>query len=444
MGRLGLIRVVHSSSTREPENRTAPISMIASRSDASPVVSMSIATIDGMGGIIPFGFWIRWVANLWSVGYDKRMLRRFWWILAFVLVLASGRMISGVRASSMQLKAYIPLIRFELTRTPTVTRTPTPTPTSTQTPTPTVTPTVTPTTNAPPPHSTSLYMRTVDQQTLYNLGCAQGERDLNLPGTQDSVVVLDFGQPTDDASGYGANLFGMGPATLDKIEIAVEQFAVGYLACVGIDTTSHLRIGVGTSNYGNKVYYMHGKNWAKMVNAINTWLQNQGYFSRVDAAGASDLELGWNSPTATRDWVDGYDSSNQYILLNYGDANGCPTLAFPDWDCLDPWTQDDVWYISFGVGASYPLPLIYATDDGNAQQWYLLSLYAFLIHGTRMDIQGAFTQWQACQQFPSGCGTGLDNSPAQGWTQLWTELNSDDRTSQGLKWSTDIKWWGVP
>jgi hypothetical protein len=261
-----------------------------------------------------------------------------------------------------------------------------------------------------------------------------------LAGTQDSVVVLDFGQPTDDKSGYGANLFGFGPVTTTQIANAVEQFAVGYVACAGSDQNSHLRIGIGTSNYGSKVYYMHGKAWAKMVNSVNTWIKRQGYFSRLDTVGASDMELSWNTAANTRDWVDGYDSSNSYALYNYGDAAGCPTRAYPNWSCGPPWTREDVWYISFGVGAAYPLPLIYARDGGNAQQWALLSLYSYTQHGSRVDIKGSFTQYQACQQFPDGCGIGLNNSPSQGWTQLETELNRDGRTAQSLTWSTDIKW----
>jgi hypothetical protein len=348
---------------------------------------------------------------------------------------------TSMTRASIQKQIYLPLIISEFTHTPTLTPTTTPTRTPTQTPIP---PTPTPVPIIAPPYSTSFYMRTVNPQSLYKLGCEKGKVDLNLSGAQDSVVVLDFGQPTDDSSGYGANLFGLGPAVTSEIANAVEQYALGYLVCSGEDQSSHLTIGIGTSNYGSKVYYMHGKAWAKMVNDVNSWLIAQGFFNRVDAVGASDMELGWNSPTITRDWVDGYDSSNKYALFNYGDAAGCPTRAFPNWTCSPPWTQEDVWYVSFGVGPAYPLPLIYARDGGNAQQWALLSLYSYTHHGQRMDIKGAFTQWQACQQFPLGCGKGLDNTPEQGWQQLQTELNRDVRTRQGLIWSTDIKWWGVP
>ena len=169
---------------------------------------------------------------------------------------------------------------------------------------------------------------------------------------------------------------------------------------------------------------MHGKAWANMVNAVNHWIKVQGYFSRVDAVGANDMEISWNTPENTRGWVDGYDSSNLYALYNYGDAAGCPTRSYPNWTCNPPWTREDVWYVSFGVGAAYPLPLIYSRDGANAQQWALLSLYSYTQHGARMDIKGSFTQYQACQQFPDGCGTGLNNTPSQGWTQLKNRAKS--------------------
>jgi len=332
-------------------------------------------------------------------------------------------------------RLYMPMVIYQLTSTPTPTSTPTATRTPTSTPVP----------NAAPAYSTSYYMRTINSQALYNIGCTKGKQDKNLAGVQDMVVVLDFGQPTNDSSGVGADLFGLGPVTTAQIANAVEQFGVGYLACTGTDLDSHLRIGIGTSNYGPDVNFTTGRGWANMVNNVNTWFKNRGYFARVDAVGASDIELSWNKPDPTTlDWVDGYDSINSYAFYNYGDAAGCPTRLYPYWTCNNGWTQEYVWYVSFGLGAAYPLPLIYAEDGGNAQQWALLSLYAYQNHGARMDIKGAFTQWQACEQFPDGCGWGLDNTPEQGWKQLFNELKRNSHTVQALPWSTDIMWWGIP
>ncbi len=340
---------------------------------------------------------------------------------------------------------YVPLVVYQITLTPTITPTPTQTPTPTSTPTATPTPTSTNTAvpNGPPAYSTSYYMRTVNSQALYTIGCDKGKQDQKLAGAQDMVVVLDFGQPTDDSSGVGADLFGLGPVTTAQIANAVEQFGVGYLACTGSDQDLHLRIGIGTSNYGSEVNFTTGIGWGEMVNDVNAWFKSKGYFARVDAVGASDIELDWNLPDTTLDWLDGYTHFSSYFFYDYGDAAGCPTRAYPYWTCDNSWTQEYVWYVAFGSGASFPLPLIYATDGGNAQQWALLSLYAYQNQGARMDIKGSFTQWQACQQFPNGCGSGLNNTPAQGWQQLFDELKRNSHTAQALAWSTDIEWWGV-
>jgi len=259
-------------------------------------------------------------------------------------------------------------------------------------------------------------MLTTNPQALYNIGCDKGKQDKNLAGKQDMVVVLDFGAPTNDSSGVGADLFGKGPVTTAKIASAVEQFGVGYLACTGTDQDSHLRIGIGTSNYGDEINFTTGRGWAYMVNNVNAWFISKGYFARVDAVGASDIELSWNKPDPTTlDWADGYDSVNSYDFYDYGDLAGCPTAKYYYWTCNNSWTQEYIWYVSFGLGASYPLPLIYAENGINAQQWAYLSLYAYKNKGARMEFKGAFTQWQACEQYPDGCGSGLDNTPAQGW-----------------------------
>ncbi len=286
-------------------------------------------------------------------------------------------------------------------------------------------------------------MRTTNPQTFYNIGCTKGKQDLNLAGAQDMVVVLDFGQPTNDG-GVGADLFGLGPATTGQIANAVEQFGFGYVACVGSDTSSHLRIGIGTSNYGDEVDFDTGTGWGSMVNTVNAWFKSHGYFARVDAVGASDIELSWNGPDHSLDWLDGYNFHSDYAFYDYGDAAGCPTFAYPNWTCNNSWTQEYLWYVAFGSGSSYPLPLIYAEDGGNAQQWAVLSRYAYNNHGTRIDFKGAFTQWQACRQFPDGCGEGLNNSPTQGWQQLYDALKTRTYTAQSLTWSTDIMWQGIP
>ena len=381
------------------------------------------------------------------------VMKRIWgWILRiFVLLVVLLVAVSMVRAANNPTNLYLPLVVYELTRTPTITPTPTRTPTltrtptATSTPTPTSTPTASPVPNSAPAYSSSYYMRTTNSQALHNIGCTKGTQDKKLAGAQDMVVVLDFGQPIDDSSGVEVDLFGMGPRTTAQIAGAVEQFGLGYLACTGSDQDSHLRIGIGTSNHGPDVNFTTGRGWGDMVNTVNTWFKSKGYFARVDAVGASDIELSWNKPNPTTlDWLDGYNSLSSYAFYDYGDAAGCPSKNYKYWTCNNSWTQEYLWYVAFGSSTSYPLPLIYAENGINAQQWAWLSQWAYTNHGVRMDFKGAFTQWQACEQFPDGCGWGLDNTPAQGWKQLFTELKSNVHTAQALAWSTDILWWGVP
>lgn len=333
---------------------------------------------------------------------------------------------------------YLPLIIVN--DPPTFTPTPTITPTPTNTPAPTNTPTPTPDYGLPPPYSTSYYMRTINSSKMADLGCFLGSEDQDSPGEQDSLVVLDFGMPREWDGNYGASLFGFGPASVDELAFAIETVGYLYYMCSPDDPGSHLRIGVGTSNYGSQVSYSHGAAWAQMVNSINAYFISAGIFHRVDAVGMNDMEVSWNTTTITRAWVDGYDSTNLYPLISFGDAAGCPTYYYSWWTCANGWSQEDVWYISYGVGSSYPLPLIYADSGVNAEQWHLLSLYSYEEHGQAMEIQGTMTQYQACLQV-GGCGT-LDNTPEEGWTYLWTYLNSDVRTAQGLRYSTDIMRFG--
>lgn len=299
----------------------------------------------------------------------------------------------------------------------------------------------------PPPYSTSYYMKTVDPSISYNMGCAVGKEHLAAPGRQDQVVVLDYGYTKDVNGVFGASLFGFGPVSTAQIAAAVESYAMGYYICTGEDFSSNLVVAVGTNNYPGaynpSVTYAHGQAWALMVNQINDWILQKGYFAQVQAVGANDIELSWNYPGPTIDWVNGYDAANQYDLYNFGAIPGCPYIASPNAQCgTYPylWTREQVWYVSFGSRPIYPLPEIYLTNGVNAQQWYLMSVYSVTAHGLPMDFKGVMTTYQACLQ-RGGC-SGIDNPPASGWNQLNNILKGDPRTVQILRWSTDIKWYG--
>ena len=304
---------------------------------------------------------------------------------------------------------------------------------------------------APPLVSTSLYMLTKDPTKLTNEGCALGKRDLSLPGRQDSVVVLAFGYPQKNASGvYGTHGYGY-PAqswTIAEITAAVENFGYAYWTCVGEDFDSHLRIAVGTNNYQGDVNvavnYDHGIVWANMVGAVNDWFVSsctRGCDGQVDAVGANDIELTWNTYTATKNWLDGYAAVTKYPLYNFGAVEGCPWFSHPNYTCY--WQDlEKVWYVTWGSPPVQPLPEIYLTSGVNAQQWYLMSVYSYTRHGQKMQFVGPMTQTQACEQEGS-CLQQLENPPADAWWQFYNLLNGDARTAgEALPFSTDIKWLG--
>lgn len=368
-------------------------------------------------------------------------------LLAFVFIAAS------VSADGPDHNQYVPLMGVDPTRTFTPTRTATPT----RTPKPTRTPTNTPTTNparSAPAFTNSIYVNTVKSSTLYNLGCKQGKQDAALAGKQNSLVILDFGKTkkfTRDGTTYLGTklLFVSTYATMSEIAVATENYAKGYLACSGTDTTSFLRIGIGTNNYA---YYdngvpdaavtaEHGLAWAKMINTVNAWLAGNGYTSRLEAVGASDIETGWNYYADTKKWVDGYNSlKGDYPLYNFGDAGGCPFANRPSWLCrgFSDWTPDGVWYVSFGSGKAYPVPEIYAEDGVHAAQWYWLSKLAVEKHGAPIYFKGVMTQYQDCVGSSASDCVDLMNKPDVGWLQLYDELNANSKTAQGISYSTDI------
>jgi hypothetical protein len=292
--------------------------------------------------------------------------------------------------------------------------------------------------SGPPLMATSYYIDTIDTGTHYALGCSLGQRDLGLPGAQTSIVVLDFGMPKQQGNEFGTSIFSFSFASNIQIATAAQYFMQGYWDCSATDQESQLMLAIGTTNYGSQVTYQHGQSWADMVNLVGDWLIDTGYIAQMRVAGANDIELAWNSPTTTRAWVDGYTENYMWRYYDYGAAEGCPPYGDCGTSSYPEWTQEDAWYKAWGAPPAYPLPEIYLTSGGNAQQWYRLSLYGYQNHGARMDIGGSLTQYQACQQ--RGCNPLVANTPQQGWMQLWAALNNDSLTAQDLLWSADIKW----
>jgi hypothetical protein len=294
---------------------------------------------------------------------------------------------------------------------------------------------------SPPPSSSSYYMDTIDTVTLYDMGYQKGRADLRKAGTQESIVILDFGgQPSPTT----VSLRGMPDATLDQVKNAVQAYSRGYWKGTGSDNYSTVQVIVGTNN-SYTVTNEGGQNFANMIDAINAHNTANSYSDQVEVDGGNDMEPGYDDTVSTKDWVKGYDAVNSYSLYNYGSADGCyhanTTSGTTNYSCNNGWTYNDIYYISWGASPSWPLPQIYDNSGDMAEQWQNINKYSAVSQNNRMKFGASLTQAGACQDV--GCHWELDNTPSQGWTQLINELNSDAITAETTKFpilSTDIQW----
>jgi hypothetical protein len=296
-------------------------------------------------------------------------------------------------------------------------------------------PTSTPTPpNTPPRASTSQYMYSVSSAASYWTGCQWASNG------ETGLVILNFGQPRTSGKppAYGTTIYGPSQAfvSLDDIKGAVQTFAYGYFNCDGSD----IELAVGTTNFSGTegtVTFGHGRAWALMVNEISDYVASQQWGSVVDIFGAIDIEPDWSSVSAGREWVNGYASVWERPYYNFGTAEGCTfDLAFDgsfNDDCNNGWTQDDIWYVSWYVTPAFVIPEIYATTGDNAKAWRNLRVRNYML------ISGALTQFRACLQNPNDPSCpGANNTPAEGWSQLYFYLNNPTVLQTSLSRSLDI------
>jgi hypothetical protein len=334
-----------------------------------------------------------------------------------------------------------------------------------------------------PPYATSIYIQNPTTSEFYNLGCAQGLRDQNLPGQQDNLVVLAFGRMWKVGNEYYLRTYSNPDTglptnlTFAQVENLAREYLRGYLSCS--DGVSLLALGIGSNNYNDmnidddkdkfspnqnllrQTAYAFGQRFADTTYNLNEWIRTSGYASRLWVMGALDIEWAgresdgrywWNTPYVTRGWVEGFDANSRgrELYLNYGACVGCPITPSRTWvfttrqddnRVVMNWTQSDVYYVSWEAAPALPLPEIYRNDGYLARQWQAVSLFGALYRGGKMTFAGVMTQYQACQQRNTAeCAT-LDNTPQEGWEQLYYWLNQDPRTAQQvLRWVTDIRW----
>lgn len=277
------------------------------------------------------------------------------------------------------------------------------------------------------PTTVSRYINTTNRTTHYNEGCSQAHAALS------GIVIFDFGQPWHQNGTYGTYLVTpLVFRSIASITNAVEGYLDGFYKCN--TSSAQLRLAVGTNNYdtATQVSPGHAQAWAAMINTLNSYITSKGYASEEYIRAAGDMELSWNSAGTTRAWLDAYAGVTQQPFYNYGDAAGCP----PYGNCSNGWTQEDVWYVSFGQPVANAVPEIYTNDGSQADEWYSLSLYGYTHHGTAIAILSALTEYGACKGKPS-CG-GINNTPLQAYNQMETRLNGNSHTAQSIPYSTDI------
>lgn len=290
--------------------------------------------------------------------------------------------------------------------------------------------------------TTSRYVVQADLNNQYQLaqeGCNQSANG------EMGVVILDFGQPwRTDQGAYGTLITDHPDAShfvsMNTIASEAEEFLWGYWQCA--TGNEALALGIGTNNAGSRFDAEHGYAWAVMVNTVNGWIGQENFQSREYAAAASDIELEYNSASATENWVNSYISAAQSVYFDYGDASGCPTTDTPtNQPCSHNWMQSDVLAVASGNGDGVAFPEIYNTTGSQARQWQSLSYLAHMAAGPdALPILGLLTQYGACHSSGRTCDPTTDNTPQQAWQEFYSVLNSSQVTAQPLPFVSDITW----
>jgi hypothetical protein len=277
---------------------------------------------------------------------------------------------------------------------------------------------------AAPHTSTSAYVGTTSTTTAYNQGCSEGSLDAHTP-SQNSELVLDFGGQNSSNTGTIFTSNNGTGATYAQVAAYAEQYGKGYYDCAraASDTKSIVTVGLGTNNSAYQVSSAGGQAWAKNTVAVaKAWIISHGYSGQVRIWGADDMEPGYKDATSTRAWVGGYDGAKVAPYFDYGSSDACSTTSYQNATCAAKytWHQADEYYFAWANPWAYVFPEIYrdatcSLSGVQAKQWTLISRYGYYYGGvySKIIFEGPMTE------SPAGC------TPAQAWSVLWNELNSD-------------------
>lgn len=303
-----------------------------------------------------------------------------------------------------------------------------------------------------PVTTTAWYMDSVSTSLMDDKGCNVADKvDLGTDPTQ-GVVIFSYGNPVKFSStSWGASAFAQPDVTTGQVRDALKAWAGGFYRCLGSTVrpytdfilmggvTNQFPSGWSTTDISN-----HASQWANMIKNVNDYIVAQGWSGVVTSGGAADIELGYDGPTRSRAWANGYsNTSGRRIYYNFGDAAGCQTFSQGDASSCGTtgqpgWGSDDVYHVSWGASAALPMPQIYNEQGTNAEQWVMINKWAVNGGLGKMGIRGPLTQDQACGQV-GGC-SGIRNTPTQAWNQMVNKMDAKPDTIVDMLYSVDIKW----
>lgn len=305
-----------------------------------------------------------------------------------------------------------------------------------------------------PPDFLSNYVTSLNYSNWDSYGCEQVEYSTSV-GVSEISLILDFGQPWDEDGEYGtillhSDLFAQWDSGgTSGIRYLIANFLTGYWNC-HTSKSPFILLVVGDSNYGLSNVTDTNAMWmGEVVSAINSWIESNGWSDFEAAEAGSDTETEYSSYALTLSYLTTVaDDEGPAFIYDFGDAGGCPTggEGFND-GCNNGWTQGEVWEVSWGEPWANTLPEIYNQSGAQAAQWYWISKLAIAEGDGPIYFDGELTQYTACEQEgASEYCSGTDNTPAEGWAQLYDKAYADTATRPGVVddmiFSDDIRYLG--
>ena len=157
--------------------------------------------------------------------------------------------------------------------------------------------------------------------------------------------------------GGSAGLLRLNPSVISSYR----AFANGWRYC---NSSLPVWLGLGTSNYGSYVGTSEGADWGSLVGVLASDYTG----TSIHARGANDMELDWNGPSVTKNWIGGskpalrgqsgragFQTSGQ-AYFDYGDATDCNASSG---NCDNGWTTAGAYNKDYGFAGAVSLPEAY-------------------------------------------------------------------------------------